>query len=154
MILGGVSFAAYRAIPGFTHQFGLGVALIPLAVLVGSTFFIVSGYTVEASQLWVKRLITSTRIPLSGLRRVWADPNVCKGSVRVFGNGGLFSFTGWFYNKRLGRYRLFATDSRKAVVLQFPDRVIVVTPAAPAAFMEHLHHLMPELLVGPEETIT
>ena len=151
----GVSYAAYRAVPvpsGFTHNFGLGVALVPLAVLLGAVFFVVAGYTVEGGQLRVERLVSSTRVPLSGLRRVWVDPGVCKGSLRVVGNGGLFSFSGWFYNRRLGRYRLFATDPRSAVVLQFSDRVVVVSPATPHAFVGHLHHLMPQLLVGPEES--
>jgi hypothetical protein len=155
IILGAVSYAAYRAIPapgGFTHDFGLGVALIPLAALVGAAFFVVRGYTVEPRRLLVERLVSSTAIPLSGLRRAWVDPSVCKGSVRVFGNGGLFSFSGWFYNNRLGRYRLFATDFRSAVVLQFPNRIVVVSPSAPHAFVEHLRHLTPGLLVGPEES--
>ncbi len=154
LVLGGVSYAAYRAIPtpaGFTHYFGLGVALIPLVVLASAVLFIVNGYTVDSSELFVERPFTSTRVPLDGLVRVWTDPNVCKGSLRVFGNGGLFSFTGWFQNQRLGRYRLFATDSRNGVVLKFTDRVVVVSPAAPQAFIDHLRHLIPGLHVGPED---
>ena len=151
IVLGAVSWAAYRVIPtpaGFTHKFGLGVALLPLALLIGCILFIVRGYTVDTAQLSVERLLTSTPVPLSGLSRVWADPAVCKGSLRVFGNGGLFSFTGWFYSKRLGRYRLFATDFRNAVVLKFPDRGVVVSPAAPHAFVEHLRHVVPGVHVG------
>jgi hypothetical protein len=154
-VLCGVSYAAYRAIPtptGFTHNFGLGVALIPLAVLIGAVFFIVSGYRIDSNELTVERLLTSTPVPLSGIVRVWADPLACKGSLRVFGNGGLFSFSGWFYSRRLGRYRLFATDWRNAVVLKFSDRVVVVSPAAPQAFIEHLKHIIPGLHVGPEES--
>ncbi|HYB20136.1 MAG TPA: PH domain-containing protein [Thermodesulfobacteriota bacterium] len=152
ILLGSVAFAAFRAVPapvGFTHNFGIGVALVPVVVLAASVFFIVSGYTLDPTELSVERLITSTRVPLSGLTRVWADASICKGSIRVFGNGGLFSFSGWFYCKRLGRYRVFATDIRNAVVLQFPDRVIVVSPAAPQAFIQHLQHIVPGLHVGP-----
>ena len=95
-VLCGVSYAAYRAIPtpaGFTHNFGLGVAMVPLAVLVGALLFIVSGYRVDSSELLVERLVTSTSVPLVGLSRVWLDPAACKGSLRIFGNGGLFSFS-------------------------------------------------------------
>lgn len=154
IVLGGVSYAAYRSIPtsaGFTHQFGLGVALIPLIVLWLSILFIVRGYTVDSSGLSVKRLLTATRIPLMELRRVWADANVCKGSVRVFGNGGLFSFSGWFYSRRLGRYRLFATDFRNAVVLRFPDRAVVISPETPGALIEHLLQVIPGVHVGHEK---
>ena len=149
-----VSCGAYRAIPapaGFTHDFGLVVAFIPLAALIGAVLLVVRGYTVEPRQLSVQRLLSSTTISLSGLTRVWADPGVCKGSLRIFGNGGLFSFSGWFQNERLGRYRLFATDMRNAVVLQFPARVIVVSPADPHAFVRHLHTVVPGLQIGAEE---
>jgi len=153
IVLCGVSYAAYYAIPlpsGFTHDFGLGVASIPLAVLAACAWFVVRSYTLEGDALLVQRLATSTRIPLAGLTRAWRDENPCKGSIRVFGNGGLYSFSGWFYSKRLGRYRLLATDFRNAVVLRFEKRVIVVSPAAPGAFIEHLSRVFPNLDQSPE----
>jgi hypothetical protein len=153
VVLGAVSYAAFRAIPtstGFTHNFGLGIALVPLAVLIASLFFVVRGYSVDATHLVVERLFTATRVPLTGLTRVWIEPHACQGSIRIIGNGGLFSFSGWFYSKRLGRYRLFATDFRNAVVLAFPRENVVVSPAAPHAFLEHLHHLVPGLPLGSE----
>jgi hypothetical protein len=51
------------------------------------------------------------------------------------GNGGFFAFTGYFRNKELGAYRAFMTDRRLAVVLRFPDRVIVVSPDRPEDFV-------------------
>ncbi len=51
-----------------------------------------------------------------------------KGSIRTFGNGGLFCFSGRFRNRKLGSYRAFATDPKLAVVLRFPDKIVVVTP--------------------------
>ena len=140
-LLMGVAIAAHRAIPvpsGFTHAFGLGVALVPVAVLVGALLFVVSDYEIEGTDLYVGRLFSYTRVPLAGLSRVWVEPGVCKGSLRVFGNGGLYSFTGTYYSKRLGRYRLFATDLSRAVALALPARTVVVTPAEPHAFVEYL----------------
>jgi len=152
IVLLAVAFAAYRAIPtpsGFTHRFGVGVAMIPVLVLLGSLFFIVSGYAIEGTDLYVRRLISSTRVSLAGLSRVWIEPTACKGSIRVIGNGGLFSFNGLFYSKRLGRYRLFATDSSRTVVLALRQRFVVVTPADPNAFAEYLRHRFPNVAVGP-----
>ena len=154
VILVGVGIGAYRAIPvptGFTHQFGLAVALILPALLVGSLLFMVTGYAVEGTELYVRRLLWSTRISLQGLNRIWIEPAVCKGSIRVFGNGGLFSFTGLFYSKRLGRYRLFATDISRSVVLVLPARVVVITPAEPEAFIEHVRQFLPNVQVGPPD---
>ncbi len=150
----GIGIGAYRAIPvptGFTHQFGLAVALILPAVLVGSLLFMVTGYEVEGTELYVKRLLSSTRIPLEGLGRVWIEPAVCKDTIRVFGNCGLFSFSGWFYSRRLGRYRLFATNLSRSVVLVLPARVVVITPAEPETFIEHVRQSLPRVQVGPPD---
>lgn len=154
IIVVAVGFAAYRAIPtpaGFTHLFGLGVALVLPNILVASLVFMVTGYTVAESELYVERLLWSTRISLAGLSRVWFEPAACKGSIRVFGNGGLFSFTGLYRSRALGRYRLFATNISQSVVLVLPQRVVLVTPAAPQAFIEHLCHLFPTAHVGPKD---
>jgi hypothetical protein len=154
LLLGVVSTAPYSANHTAHAPVPLGVWL-PLLLLIllvlGSALFIVRGYTVDSDHLAIERLVTTTRIPLTGLQRVWADANVRKGSVRVCGNGGLFSYTGWYYNKRLGLYRLFATNFQRGVVLQFADRVVVLSPADPQAFVEHVHHLIPDLRVGPDE---
>lgn len=85
------------------------------------------------------------------MRRVFADPAVCKGSVRLVGNAGLFSFTGLYQSKALGRYRLFATDFSRSVVMVLPKGVVVITPHSPAAFIEHVGHLFPSVQVGSEE---
>ncbi|VGO17923.1 hypothetical protein PDESU_06525 [Pontiella desulfatans] len=61
-----------------------------------------------------------------------------KGSIRLCGNGGLFSFTGLYRNKKLGNYRVFVNDLNRAVVLRFSKRTTVVTPDDPAAFVERV----------------
>jgi len=71
-----------------------------------------------------------------------------KGSLRLFGNGGLFSSSGLFWNRRLGRYRAFATDPGNAVVLEFPDRTLVVTPESPSGFLAALKLYRPYARIG------
>ena len=59
-------------------------------------------------------------------------------SLRTFGNGGGFSFSGFYYNKRLGSYRAFVTDLHRTVVLRYAKRRVVVSPAAPEDFVRDL----------------
>ena len=47
-------------------------------------------------------------------------------------------FTGWYYNKRLGSYRAFVTDPRRAVVLRYANRRVVLSPDAPEDFVREL----------------
>ncbi len=143
--------AAYRAVPvptGFTHAFGLAVVGIFPAILLISLLFTITGYDIEGSDLLVNRLLWSTRISLAGLQRIFADPDVCKCSIRLFGNGGLFGFSGLYRNSRLGNYRLFATDFAFAVVLVLPKRTVVVTPAWPELFVRHVGLLIPTAQTG------
>jgi hypothetical protein len=107
------------------------VALIlPVAAL-----FIVRSYAIEPNVLAIRRLLWTTRLPLAGLQSAEVSPNVMRGSLRLFGNGGMFSITGLFRNRALGNYRAFVTDLTKTVVLRFPNRTVVISPENPERFV-------------------
>lgn len=94
----------------------------------------IRGYSVTAGTLLIHRPFWTTRVPLDGLQSVLFEPDAMRGSIRLLGNGGLFSFTGLFRNNTLGCYHGFATDLRRTVVLRFHSRTVVVSPAAPGTF--------------------
>lgn len=131
------------------------LAGVPLALtmafvattLLGSALFVVRGYEVSSGQLLVRRLLWSTGVPLSGLREAQADPKAMPGSVRLFGNGGLFVFAGLFWNRKLGTYRAFATDPGNAVVLRLERRAVVVTPDHPGPFLDAVARACPQATV-------
>jgi hypothetical protein len=114
------------------------IALLPLAVIVGGALFTIRGYTVTPDAIRVHRLFWTTRLPLTGLQSVQFEPDAMRGSVRTCGNGGLFSFSGFFRNKALGAYRAFVTDLHRTVVLRFPSRTVVVSPSAPEEFIHDI----------------
>lgn len=102
---------------------------IPLAVLLGALPFMVRGYRLTETQIEVLRLGWSTLLPLAGLIAVTGEPEGLRGSVRLFGNGGLFAISGWFWNRRFGRFRVYATDPERVVLLRYRDgRKVVLTP--------------------------
>ena len=111
------------------------IIALPVAVLAIAFVGIVSGYALSASDLEVRRPLWSNSFPLAELRAVNGDPQAFKGALRLFGNGGLFSFTGYFWTRNLGLYRAFATDPARAVVLKFGRRTIVITPDDPLRFI-------------------
>lgn len=124
---------AAMPVPGFGW-----LRALPLAILFCALPFVVRGYTVADHVLLVRRLWWSTRVELKGLRSAQFDPEALKGSIKTCGNGGLFSFTGWFWSRRLGSYRMYVTDLSRPVVLTFADRRIVVSPDSPEAFAREL----------------
>jgi len=82
-----------------------------------------------ARPLWI------TRVDLEGLRDATPDPEAFRGALRLFGNGGLFFFTGLYRSRRIGRFRAFVSDPRRSVVLRIGGRVCVVSPEDPGRFV-------------------
>jgi hypothetical protein len=98
----------------------------------------VRGYTVESRELIIHRLFGETRIPLEGLQSAEPDPEAIRGAVRLFANGGLFGYTGWFWSRKLGRFRAWATNRANTVVLHLSSRTIVISPDQPADFVQQI----------------
>lgn len=143
---------ALKVVSFLTTAILLAVALIPspmpwpvrclvLAIPAGALPFAIFGYEIREGALYVRRLGWLTRIDLSGLKSAQFEPSVMCGSIRTCGNGGLYSFTGWYWNKKIGSYRAYATDLRQTVVLAFESRRIVVSPDDPEAFVRALSGL-------------
>jgi hypothetical protein len=112
----------------------LMMVVFPCVFTAVGALFTIRGYELNGGSLLIHRPGWKTRVPLDGLRSVTVDPEAIRKSIRSFGNGGFFSFTGWYANKTLGSYRLFGTDLKRTVVLRFEHRRVVVTPEDPEVF--------------------
>ena len=95
----------------------------------------VRGYKVVPGALLIRRLWWDTRWPLDGQVKASVRPGVMSRSLRLFGNGGVFAFSGTFRNDALGSYRAFVTDFNRTVVIDTPRGVVVVSPDRPADFV-------------------
>ena len=143
-----VSFSTASA----RHSLGaivLVAMVLPPLLIGGTLLYVVRGYDLEGSTLRVQRLLWVTELRVGALERAWHDEKAMSGSMRLFGNGGLFAITGWFRNKKLGRYRAFVTNPGQAVVLRGAAGTIVVSPAVPLAFLSHLRSHVAGIAIGP-----
>ena len=112
------------------------VMLAPFLAIGLAALFTVRSYEVDGAHLKIHRFGWISRFDLRNLKEARVDPESLRRSLRLFGNGGFFSFSGWFRSKSLGVYRFFGTDPERAVVLKFADdRIIVVTPDDPEEFV-------------------
>ena len=114
------------------------VIAVPLIILIAVIPFLIRGYIISGKSLIVQRLFWNNVLDLSDLMSIDVNPEAMSKSIRTFGNGGLFSFSGKYRNKVLGPYRAFATKLENSVVLKFPDKTIVVTPDNPQLFVERV----------------
>lgn len=131
----GASYALWTLPIDAPESIRFWLARLPLAIILLCALFVVRGYSIANDALLIHRLFWKTRVSLSGLQSVKFDSDATRRSIRTLGNGGFFAFTGYFRNVELGTYRAFMTDRRRAVVLRFPDRVIVVSPDRPEEFV-------------------
>jgi hypothetical protein len=128
--------------PGQGLVWSLGIIIIPMFIFLIGLFFMIRGYVLTEDTLFVRRLGWNSKLDLNGLKSAEADPKAMTGSIRTFGNGGLFCFAGRFRNRKLGPYRALVTDPHRAVVLKFDKNVIVVTPDDPGAFVNRIKALI------------
>ncbi len=110
---------------------GALLLVLPLCAL-----FTIRGYTLEADTLWVHRLCWRTRVPLAGLTSAEVMDGAMRWCVRLAGNGGLYSISGWYWSRKLGRFEAYVTDVRRTVVLRWPKRTVVISPDRPAEFVQ------------------
>jgi len=127
-----------RTFPVILQWSGWFMVVVLLLTILLSAVYMVRGYALTEDFLIVKRLGWDSRVSLARLMSAAADPNAVHGSFRIFGNGGCFSFVGWYRNKTLGTYRAYATDVKRSVVLRFSDKTIVVTPDDPQKFVAEI----------------
>jgi hypothetical protein len=114
------------------------LTVLPLLILLGAALCTIRGYSIGTEVILVHRLLWATPLPRTGLESVTFEPDAMRGSLRTFGNGGAFSFSGLYYNRRLGSYRAFVTDQHRTVVLRYATRRVVLSPAAPEDFVADL----------------
>lgn len=112
--------------------------VVPLLIVAGALPFMIRGYRIELGCLPIRRLGWFTRLDLDDLQSAEVNREAMKNSLRLMGNGGLFVFAGWFWNRKLGRYRALVTDPSRSVVLRFRERTVVVSPDAPEEFVDTL----------------
>ena len=122
----------YEVDRGVSWAFVLFV--LPCFVLLVSIAFAVRGYSLRETEILVKRLGGSVRLPLRNLQSIEGNADAMQGTLPLF-VGGLFSFTGLYWNRRLKLYRAFATDPSRAVVLRYPRSKVVITPHDPQQFI-------------------
>jgi len=131
-------FLGMTSIPPLLQLAGWVAAAVPILTVFGCAIYMVRGYVLTESALFITRPGWRRTLNLAGLTSAKVDPEALRGSFRIFGNGGCFGFVGWFRNKTLGVYRAYATDSTRAVVLRFADKTVVVTPDDPQGFVAEI----------------
>ena len=132
-VLGGV-VASHSVVVGFI-----------LFLLICLTYaYSARGYVCEGPRVIVKRLAGDVTIPLDGLReaRAATRDDFC-GSMRLWGNGGLFGYYGLFRTTKLGKCTWYVTNRKNAVVLVTQSKTVVLSPDDVTGFLAAVGPFVP-----------
>ncbi len=112
---------------------GVGLLMIAVGIYTYGTAPI--GIEVNNVVLKIQRRWGASIINLADIRSVRRLTNEdMQGFGRIFGNGGLFAWTGLFRSKSLSKFYLYATQLDKLVLLELPDEKVVVSVDDPEVF--------------------
>ena len=114
-------------------------SIVIMAIFAGTGLFVVRGFELGDNRLFIRRSFWRTPVDLTRLQSATADPEACKGALKTLGNGGLFAMSGWFWSRKLGKFRAFVTAPVNSVILKLDDRTIVISPENPRSFVAEMN---------------
>jgi uncharacterized protein (DUF58 family) len=108
----------------------LGAPSLFVVILAVPLAFSPAGYAVGRRELVVlRRSVRPLVFPLGSLAA--ARPTAMPHSSRLPGSVGLFGWWGWFANRDWGRFKAYATDRRRGVLLEWPGFKLFISPEDP-----------------------
>jgi hypothetical protein len=119
--------------------------VLALPLTISLIMFPFSPRTVGADKegIYIRRLVGLKRIPHANIIDVrLPEEDEMRGAIRTFGNGGLFGYTGYYRNSKVGSMLWFCTRrSNYVLVTRATGPVVVVTPDDPQGFVAYYKSL-------------
>ncbi|HWR51499.1 MAG TPA: PH domain-containing protein [Bryobacteraceae bacterium] len=126
------------------------VSVISVVIVALAFAYSPRGYIISSSgTITVRRLIGNVRFPLEGVRearRTTADD--VRGSVRLWGSGGMFGYYGLFRTSKLGKCWWYVTNRQNIVVLITDAGTALLSPDDVDGFLGAIRGCVPVSL-GP-----
>ncbi|MEI7803091.1 MAG: PH domain-containing protein [Bacteroidota bacterium] len=137
LFLGCLSFANRENDTSYITLFS---SIPPIVILVVTFLYRPMNYTVTSSLIIINRpvsLFKINRIEIAKCSIV--SKKEMSGTIRTFGNGGLFGYTGYYRNAKFGTMRWFATQRKNYVLIEkINGKKIIITPDEPENFIAAL----------------
>jgi hypothetical protein len=87
------------------------------------------GYAIQERSITIKRLAGNARFPLERVREARpATADDLRGSIRLWGNGGVFGYYGLFRTSKLGKCTWYLANRSHAVVVISDEKTVLFSP--------------------------
>lgn len=132
----------------------IGVFFGPLLLLVlMSALYVLKtdSISVSDSGITIDRKAFPVQIAYDEIKNIRAaQDGEMKGAIRTFGNGGVFGYTGPFYNKKLGSMTWYCTQRKNYIIIdRTNNKRLIITPDDPAGFISAVSSFKPALITAP-----
>jgi Protein of unknown function (DUF2679). len=130
-----------RPILVFIYAF---IAILPLILTFAILPYMPLKVIVDKDTIYINQFKGGITIPIEDIveiRRYTGEDS--KNTVRTFGSGGLFGFLGKFKNPQIGKFEMFATDTKDRTLIKTNDKVYVISCANPNVFIETVKNNTP-----------
>lgn len=105
------------------------ISIAALAGVIALYFASIKAVVVTDHELIVERKIGQRVYSLTEIEAVRPITTELLNTLRLFGNGGLFGYMGWFRNSNLGTYHANANRRDSQILLTFEDGKLLVLSA-------------------------
>ncbi len=97
------------------------------------------GYLLNDVELVVDRAMRPITVPLREIREFGrVEDGLLRRSLRMMGTAGYYGYYGLFWNRRLGKFRLYATRTRDLVSVRTDKTLYVLSPEDSEDFLSSL----------------
>ena len=129
----------YQPDKGNIYLWYITMIVLPLSLIIIALPFIVLGYSVKGNKLLIHRLGWGNSFDLTNLTTATKQPKVMRRAIRIFGNGGLYSFTGKYREKNIGEYSAYITNFSNCIILEFSNnKKIAISPENGTKFLNKI----------------
>ena len=143
----------YHAYEQSEHDTGfLLMALIApaalLIIVIGMYYLRPESITVNESTLAIDRKVKPVTIRLSDIKSIYAlSAEAMHNTIRTLGDGGLFGYTGYYYNRKQGTMLLYCTQRTNYIVIETTaDKKIVISPDTPNELLQYVQTIQPSIV--------
>jgi hypothetical protein len=123
-----------KDMPDFAKIMLIVVFLVIVAI---PYFFSVRRYTLGSNTLEISFILHKRTIAIADITEiVFPNHNNLAGSIRLFGSGGFFGYSGHYYLKSIGKYIIYANSTRNTVLIRSKQgKTFVLAPETPENFV-------------------
>jgi hypothetical protein len=125
---------------GMAFAWGLPVFAVFIALTAHRTKALApKGYAINDIELIIDRARKPITIPLREIQEVRTlEDGLLRHSLRLLGTSGFYGYYGLFWNRKLGKFRVYATRLNRLVAVKAGNTLYALTPDNPEDFRKTL----------------